>query len=156
MRRYAESAANFEEAVKLDQKNYMLWGNLGDAYYWTPGKRSEASAAYRTAITFGKERVLLNPRDAQLLSSPGMYYAMQGERKAALDSIDASLRLQPNSPDVLFNAGIALQQLGDTKHALDALERAVSLGVSPEMLRDTPNFYALRENPRFIRLIGGN
>jgi serine/threonine protein kinase/tetratricopeptide (TPR) repeat protein len=153
MRRYAESAANFEEAVKLDQKNYMLWGNLGDAYYWTPGKRSEASAAYRRAIALGKEKMLVNPRDAQLLSSLAMYYAMQGERKAALDSIDASLHLQPNSPDLLFNAGIAFQQLGDTKHALDALERAVSLGVSPQMLRDTPNFDALKDNPRFVRLI---
>ena len=156
MRRYAESAVNFEEAVKVDQKNYMVWGNLGDAYYWTPGKRSEASAAYRTAIALGKEKMLLNPRDAQLLSSLAMYYAMQGERKAALDSIDASLRLQPNSPGMLFNAGIVFEQLGDTKHALDALERAVSLGVSPEMLRDTPNFDALRGNPRFVKLIHGN
>jgi tetratricopeptide (TPR) repeat protein len=156
MRQYAESAANFEEAVKVDQKNYMVWGNLGDAYYWTPGKRSEASAAYRTAIALGKEKMLLNPRDAQLMSSLAMYYAMQGERKAALDSIDASLRLQPNSPGMLFNAGIVFEQLGDTKHALDALERAVSLGVSPEMLRDTPNFDSLRGNSRFVKMIHGN
>ncbi|MGC2002808.1 MAG: tetratricopeptide repeat protein, partial [Candidatus Acidiferrales bacterium] len=56
LRRYAESAANFEEAVKLDQKNYLLWGNLGDAYYWTPGRRSEAAAAYATAIALGKDK----------------------------------------------------------------------------------------------------
>lgn len=95
----------------------------------------------------------VNPRDAQLLSSLGMYYAMRGERKAALENLDASLRLLPKNPDILFNAGITYQQLGDTKRALDMLEQAVSLGVSPEMLRDTPNFDALQENPRFIRLI---
>jgi serine/threonine-protein kinase len=156
MRRYAESAANFEEAVKLDPKNYVFWGNLGDAYYWTPGKRSEAAGAYGTAIALGKEKIRLNPRDAQLLSSLAMYYAMRGERKPALDNLDASLHLQPKSPDMLFNAGITYQQLGDTKRALDALEQAVSLGVSPEMLRDTPNFVALRENPRFVRLIQSN
>lgn len=153
LRRYAESAANFEEAVKLDQKNYLLWGNLGDAYYWTPGRRSEAAAAYATAIALGKDKMHVNPRDAQLLSSLGMYYAMRGERKAALENLDASLRLLPKNPDILFNAGITYQQLGDTKRALDMLEQAVSLGVSPEMLRDTPNFDALQENPRFIRLI---
>jgi len=156
MRRYAESAANFAEAVKLDQKNYVLWGNLGDAYYWTPGRRSEAAAAYGTAIALGKEKLRLNSHDAQLLSSLAMYYSMRGERKPALDNLDASLRLQPKSPDMLFNAGITYQQLGDTKRALDALEQAVSLGISPEMLRDTPNFDALRGSPGFVRLIQSN
>jgi serine/threonine protein kinase/tetratricopeptide (TPR) repeat protein len=153
MRRYAESAANFEQATKLDQKNYLLWGNLGDAYYWAPGRRSEAAAAYGTAIALGKEKLRLNAHDAQLLSSLAMYYAMRGERRDALENLDASLRLQPKSPDLLFNAGIAYQQLGDTKLALDALEKAVSLGISPQLLRDTPNFDALRDNSRFEGLL---
>jgi serine/threonine-protein kinase len=153
MRRYAESGASFERAVKLDQRNYVLWGNLGDAYYWTPGKRPEAAGAYGNAIALGTEGLGRNPRNAQLLSSLAMYYAMRGEKKPALDNLDASLRLQPKRPDLLFNAGLTFQQLGDTKRALDALEKAVSLGISPEMLRDTPNFDGLRANPRFVNLI---
>lgn len=153
MRRYAESAANFEEAIKLDQKNYVLWGNLGDAYYWAPGRRIEAAAAYGKAIDLGEEKLHLNPHDAQLLSSVAMYHAMRGERKPAIENLDASLRLQPNSPDFLFNAGIAYQQLGDTRQALDALEKAVSLGIPPQVLMDTPNFDALRDNPRFAGLL---
>jgi serine/threonine protein kinase/tetratricopeptide (TPR) repeat protein len=153
MRRYPEAASNFEEAVKLDQKNYLFWGNLGDAYYWTPGKRSSAAAAYGTAISLGEEKLRLNPRDAQLLSSLAMYHAMRGERMPALENLDASLRLQPKRPDLLFNAGLTYQQLGDISRALDALEKAVALGISPEMLRDTPNFDSLRDNPRFMRLI---
>lgn len=156
MRRYAESAANFEEAVKLDQKNYLLWGNLGDAYYWAPGRRAEATAAYGRAIALGEEKLRLNPHDAQLLSSLGMYHAMRGQRKSALENLDASLLLQPKSPDLLFNAGIAYQQLGDTKQALDALEKAVSLGIAPQVLLDTPNFDALRDNSRFRGLFQSN
>ncbi len=153
MRRYAESAANFEEAVKIDQRNYVFWGNLGDAYYWAPGRRSEAATAYGNAIALGEEDLRLNPRDAQLLGYLAAYHAMRGERKPALDNLDASLRLQPNSPDLILNAGVVYQQLGDTNRALNALERAVSLGVSPEMLRDTPNFDALSHDPRFLSLI---
>jgi len=67
--------------------------------------------------------------------------------------LDAALRLQPDSPDILFNAGIAYQQLGETNRALDVLEKAASLGVSPEVLRDTPNFDSLKDNPRFVGLI---
>jgi serine/threonine protein kinase/tetratricopeptide (TPR) repeat protein len=153
MRRYAESAASFEQATKMDPKNYVFWGNLGDAYYWAPGRRGEAAAAYGTAIQLGTEALRLNPNEAQLLNYLATYYAMRGERKAALDKLAASLRLQPKNGDFLFNAGITYQQLGDTKRALDALEKAVSFGISPEMLQDTPNFDNLKDNPRFAGLI---
>jgi len=43
--------------------------------------------------------------------------------------------------------------LDDNRRAVDALEKAVSFGVSPEMLRDTPNFDSLKDNPRFVGLI---
>ena len=153
MRQYAESAASFEQVTKMDPKNYVFWGNLGDAYYWAPGRRAEAAAAYGTAIQLGTEALRLNPNDAQALSYLATYYAMRGERKAALDKLAASLRLQPKNADSLFNAGVTYQQLGDTKRALDALEQAVSLGISPETLRDTPNFDSLNDNPRFVGLI---
>ena len=156
MRRYAESASNFEETVKLDPNNYVFWGNLGDAYYWAPGRRAEASAAYGKAIELGTEALRLNPHDAQLLSYLASYHAMRGERQAALDQVAVSLRLQPKNPDVLFTAAITYQQLGDTNRALDTLEKAASLGVSPEMLRDTPNFDSLKDDPRFLGLIHGS
>ena len=83
-----------------------------------------------------------------------MYHAMRREKRAAFRNLDASLRLQPKSPDFLLNAGIIYQQLGDTKRALDSLDRAVAFGISPELIRDTPNFDALRNNPRYVSLLG--
>src|SRR5256884_5999692 len=77
MHRYADSAAQFEQAVQLDSKNYIFWGNLGDAYYWAPGRRSEAPAAYGQAITIGEEKLRLNPNDAVLLSSLAIYHAIR-------------------------------------------------------------------------------
>ena len=139
--------------MKLDEKDYVLWGNLGDAYYWTPGRRAEATAAYEKAIALAERNLQLNPHDAQLFGYLAEYHAMRGERKPALTNLQASLRLQPKSPDMLLNAGIVYQQLGETNRALDALERAVSLGLSPELLRDTTNFDSLKGNPRFTKLI---
>ena len=153
MRRYSESATDFERAVKLDSKSYELWGNLGDAYYWTPGRRAEAAGAYSTAISLGEENLRHNPRDALLLAYLGQYHAMRAEQKLALDKIDAALRLQPNNPDVLLASAIVYQQLGDSSRALNSLEKAVSAGTTPETIRDTPNFSALSDNPRFLVLI---
>jgi len=155
MRQYADAAADFEQAVKLDDKNYEMWGNLGDAYYWASGRRQEAAAAYATAISLGETHLRLNPNDAQLLGYLAEYHAMYGERELAHKRLQASLRLQPKSPDMLLNAGIVYQQLGETNLALDALEKAVALGISPELLRDTPNFAALGNNPRFLGLVHG-
>jgi serine/threonine-protein kinase len=153
MRQYGESAGDFEQAVKLDEKNYELWGNLGDAYYWAPGRRPEAAAAYATAISLGESDLHLNPKDAELLGYLAEYHAMRGERKPALERLAASLRLKPNDPDMQSNAGIVYLQLGETDRALDALEKAVALGISPEVLRDTPNFDSLSNNPRFLELV---
>jgi hypothetical protein len=65
----------------------------------------------------------------------------------------ACLPLQSKSPDLLLNAGIVYQQVGDTKCALDTLENAVALGVSTEVLRDSPNFDVLSNNLRFQGLV---
>lgn len=153
LHRYADAAAAFEQSTQLDPQNYVFWGNLGDAYYWAPGRRAEAGAAYGKGIALGEEVLRVNPRDALALSSLAMYHAMRGERKPALDSVDAALRLNPKSPDFLFNAGITYQQLGDTQRALDVLEKAVAVGITPATLRDTPNFDGLQANPRFMKLI---
>ena len=137
----------------MDPMNYLFWGNLGDAYYWAPGRREEARSAYEKAIDLGEARQRVNPKDADLLSNLAMYHAMRGEKIAARDNIEAAIRLQPKNPDVLFAAGITYEQLGDTNRALDALEKAASFGLSPEMLQDTPNFDVLKNNPRFIGLV---
>ena len=153
LHRYGESAAAFEQATQLDPPNYIFWGNLGDAYYWAPGRRMEAAAAYGNGITLGEEQLRVNPRDAEVLSSLAMYHAMRGERKAALNNVEAALRIKPKNPDLLLNAGIAYVQVGETQRALEVLEKAVAAGISPATLRDTPNFDGLRANPRFLKLI---
>jgi len=153
MRRYADAARIYEAAVNLDNKNYVLWGNLGDAYYWTPGKRGEAASAYRQAIALAEQALHVNQRDASALGSLAIYHAMLGERQSALKNLDQAIRVQPKSPDLLFNSAIVYQQCGDTDRALDALEKAVAAGIAPAALQDAPNFDSLRNNPRFLKLI---
>jgi eukaryotic-like serine/threonine-protein kinase len=153
LHRYTESAAAFEQSTQLDPQNYLMWGNLGDAYYWSGGRRAEAMQAYGKGIALGNEKLHVNPRDAEVLSSLAMYHAMRGEQKPARDNLESALRVNPKSPALLFNAGITYEQLGDTQHAIDALEKAVAEGISPATLRDTPNFDGLRANPRYLKLI---
>ena len=65
----------------------------------------------------------------------------------------ALLEREPDNTDVLVGLGTLRFQRDDPVGAIPFLEKAVALGVSPETLRDTPNFDALGNNPRFQALI---
>jgi serine/threonine-protein kinase len=153
LHRYADAAKAYQEAVQAAPGEYIVWGNLGDAFFWTAGKRQEAAASYRRAIALAGHALRVNSRDAAALSSVSLYHAMLGDRREALDYLQRALRIEPKRPDLLLNGAIANQQLGDEEQALNYLEKSVAAGLPPDSLRDLPNFDSLREKPRFKKLV---
>ncbi len=152
-KRYADAARLFEEATALDAKSYEIWGNLGDAYYWAPGRREKSGLAYRKALTLGEAQRKINPRDPHMLSYLAGYHAMLGEAGEAHGRISEALRLAPQDPEVLYYAGFVYAQLGEKKKAIEALGRAVTAGYPAASIRDTPNFGSLENDPQFEALI---
>jgi serine/threonine protein kinase/tetratricopeptide (TPR) repeat protein len=151
-KRYADSARLFEEATALDPQNYEIWGNLGDAYYWAPGLRERAPAAYRKALELGEEQRKINTRDAHMLSYLAGYHAMLGEKEKARAQIEAAEKLAPKDPEILYYAAMVSVQAGDQKKSVELLEQAVAAGYPVAGIRDTPNFAVLENNPRFRAL----
>jgi tetratricopeptide (TPR) repeat protein len=154
VRKYGQAAQIFEKATALDAENYEVWGNLGDAYYWSPADRPKANAAYQKAIDLALKLVAVNPRDAGVLGYLAQYYAMAGERPAALAYIHRALGVAPADPDLLETAATVFNQCGDKEQTLTYLEKAIAAGYSRSLLRDTPNFDNLRGLPRFKELMG--
>ena len=154
-RRFGDAARTYQEALKLDDRNYVVWGNLAEAYNWTPGKQAEAAAAYRKALLLAQARMEVNPRAAGTLASLAHYHAMLGERKTALVHLQHALEIAPDDPDVRFQAALVHNQLGEAEQALGWLEKAVAAGSSLTMIRDTPDFDRLRASPRFQALFRG-
>jgi eukaryotic-like serine/threonine-protein kinase len=152
LRKYADAARTYEAAVKLDDQNYEIWGNLGDAYYWTPEMRDRAPAAYRNAIMFALRKLKVNPRDAEVLEYLAGYYAMTGDKETAMKYLGRAQEIDPNSPDLLVNAAIVHNQLGDTEGAVNLLLRSVQAGAPPSSLRDLPNFDNLHGDSRLKQL----
>src|SRR3984957_12960789 len=152
-KRYADAARMFEQATTLDQQNYELWGNLGDAYYWVPEMRNRAASSYRKALELGEEQRKVNPRDAHMLSYLAEYHAMLGEKQKAQLLIGEAEKLAPRDPEVLYYAAMVYIQAGDQKKSLEKLERAVAAGYPAATVRDTPNFSVLQNDPRFRALI---
>ncbi len=153
LRRFTEASQAYEQAAKLDQRNRTSWGNLGDAYYWDPGHRSQSVAAYRKAILLGEEELQVNPRSADLLSYVGLYHAMLREEAAARANLNRALALAPTNAEVLYNAALVTNQLGDETRSTVWLRKALNAGVTADLLRSSPNFDNLRSSKPFQQLL---
>ena len=155
-RRYTEAAAMYEKARALDDQDYLNWGNLADAQYWSPEQRKESTQAYTTAIRLARERVRVNPKDATALAYMATYSAMIGDKTAALDELHKALELAPQDSDVMFRAAQVYNHLGDKRETWAWLQKAVAANYSKVMVRDTPDFSSLRADPAFQSLVAGN
>jgi serine/threonine-protein kinase len=153
LKAYAEASRAYEQAAKLEERSPVHWWNLGDAYYWGPGTREKAPAAYQQAITLAQERLKVNPRDAVQLGIAAVCHAMRGERQAALSNLSAALAIAPRDADLRFQAALVHIQIGEADKALDWLEKATAAGQSKSLIRNAPNFEAIREHPRYQKLI---
>jgi serine/threonine protein kinase/Tfp pilus assembly protein PilF len=155
LRRFGEAAHNYEEAIKLDENNYELWGNLGDARYWASSDHNGAAYAYQKAIGLAEKKLAVNARDPQVQRDLALYHSMLLEKAAAFAYLQRALNLAPKDPETLFKAALVHEQIGDEEQALNWLEKALTAGYAVAVVRDTPMFDRLNGKPRFQRLISG-
>ncbi len=154
-KRFSDAATTYEQALHFNDREYLAWGNLGDASSWVPGEGARAREAYGRAIALANEQLRVNPRDARTLGYLAWYQAALGNKRAALTTVRRALRIAPRDSELLFNVALVYNQLGDSGQALSWLEKSRAAGFSLTVLRDTPNFDHLRTNSRFQRLLQG-
>jgi serine/threonine-protein kinase len=156
MRRYPEAALNFEEALQLDKTGWLTWGNLGDAYYWAPGKRQQAGDAYREAIRLVDLKLRVNAKDGPALAYRATYLAMIERKSDALTGLEKAISISPRDPDVCFRAALVYNHFGDVDHSLEWLQKALAAGLPTTFIRSTPDFDHFQSEPRFRKLLVGH
>jgi serine/threonine-protein kinase len=156
LRQFPEAAYYYDQAVKLKQQDYMMWGNLASAQYKEPETRDAAMASYRQAILLAKRDLEVNPKKADVLGNLADYYSMLGDKAAALQYLHRALQLAPNDALLDLRAAEVYNQLGETDRALEWLSKTVAVGYSRTLLRDTPVLDNLREDRRFQKLLQQN
>ncbi len=155
MRKFDEAAHSFEEGLKIEKNNWLGWGNLGDAYYWAPGKRSQAGDAYREAIRLVDEKLRDDPHNARMWALRATYEAMTDNKAEALASLQQAMSVEPVGSSVHFRAALVFNHFGDSDRTLQALRKATAAGLPGSMLSDTPDFDHLRADPRFQAILPG-
>jgi len=95
----------------------------------------------------------VNPNDAERQSDVASTYAGLGDKPNAMAHLARSLELGHGDKDLLFNAAVIYNDLGESGEALEWLQKAFVAGYSPTIVRDSPEFDNLRNNPQFQQLL---
>jgi serine/threonine protein kinase/Tfp pilus assembly protein PilF len=152
--RYGDAIQPFEEARKLTPNNYRNWGNLGDAYRWTPGRKAEAADAYARAIDIARDSAKVSPDDLDVRASLAVYLAKSSrvdECREELRRITTSER--PHSAAVRFKTALAFELSGDRDTALTWMQRAIEAKYPVRELQFEPDLAAMRRDVRYHRLL---
>jgi tetratricopeptide (TPR) repeat protein len=152
LRQFSGAAEAFQRGLNLDDSDWLLWGNLGDSLFWSGEQKSRAIIAYGNAILRAEKKLNVNRKDAIVLAFLADYNAMSGHQKKAGEYIEQALALAPEDGEVRLRAAIVYNQFGDMDRCLASLEKAVRVGYSAQVIRDTPDFDHLRNNSRFRAL----
>lgn len=146
--KYAEAAAATEKALQLNDKQYVVWGNLAIASEHLKDKEKE-NKAWDREIVLLEQVVRDTPRDAIAQSNLGLLYAKKKLREKAISRIQSALALSPDDPNVLENVGEAYEDMGDREHALQYIEKSLQKGYAFADLKNVPDLEGLLWDTRF-------
>ncbi len=152
--KFDDAATAFQAGLALDKSEPVNWGNLGDALYWNPKRRSEAATAYKQAIALAHAKLAVNPNDSDTWAYVGEYSAMIDDRKTAEEAIQHVTALGSSDPLVMLRLALIYNHFGETDQTLTWLKKAVDGGLPRFIIRDLPDFEGLKMNPTFRALAG--
>jgi eukaryotic-like serine/threonine-protein kinase len=147
-RKYAEAANAEEKALQLNDKNYLVWGNLAIAYEGLKDSGKAGRARDREIILL-EQAAGDNPRDAAMQADLGLLYAKKKLREKAISRIQSALVFSPDDPNVLETVGEAYEDLGDRARALQYIEKSLQKGYVFAALKNIPDLQGLLSDPRF-------
>src|ERR1700691_2430438 len=140
--KFAEAADAEEKALQLNDKDYVVWGNLAIAYEGLKDKEKEGKA-WDHEIGLLEQVVRDTPRDALAQSNLGLLYAKKKLREKAIPRIQSALALSPDDPNVLEGVGQAYEDLGDRAQALEYIEKSLQKGYALADLKNIPDLQGL-------------
>ena len=147
-----EAADAYQEAVKIDPKQYVTWGNLASAQNYS-GAKEQALISYRKAIALASEELKVNPRNIDVLSDLAVYYASMGDKEQSLKYMGQALQYGHSEKELLATAAQVYNQLGDTGTALEWMTKAINAGYSARKFQDLVAFQNLVDNPRYQEIV---
>ena len=151
--RYADAVTMNEEAISFGLSDYLHWGNLADAYHFTPGNESKAAEAYRKAIELAEKSLAAVPADSHLRASLAEFLAKSGLGGRALSEIGEALRAKPGDSLIVRKSALVYELTGARPLALKAIREYVRLKGPMEEITKDPFLAGLRQAPEYVAAV---
>ncbi len=128
-KRYAEAAADYENALDFSNTDYHAWWSLAVAYSRAPGEQEKARRNFAQAARMCREALKNDPNDPLVLSDLAAILSSEpGGRQESLKLLNQALALAPANARVEFNAAQTYAALGDRKDAEAEISKLVAGG----------------------------
>lgn len=151
--RFPDAVRMFRKATERSPEDHRVWGNLADALFAMKDEREPATRTYGHAMELAERELAVNPKDAITAAQVAHYYARSGNKPRARSYIARALDLRPDVVWVQYYAALVSLEIEGPNAALDAVSRTVQLGYPPQLMRNAPEFAALRGDPRFQKML---
>ena len=150
--RFEDAVKMYEMALDLNSEDYLIWGNLASAYFWTEDQREESFEFYKYAIELAEDKLKINQKDPVLISNLAQYYSMIDERDKSLSLIATALELASNNARIMYHACSVYEQLGDREEAIHWIGEALKNGYSYSEIKHQPELKELTADTRFKQI----
>ena len=117
--KFAEAAASYEEAVKLNTTHWAYHFNLGLAY-----KKMDKSEEARAAFSRAQE---LNPGSYSATKELAESLAKAGKYEEAKVLYRKALEVSADEPDAFYNLGLCQVSTGEPEAALESFSKCIAL-----------------------------
>jgi len=146
--RYPDAVEAFQQALKIDDSDWLAWGNLAYVYSWANGMTTQTTETFEHAIELAEAARQRNPRDAWVHSDLSLYYAKTGQIKLAMQRLETAVTLSPDSGEILAAVVEAYEQTGQRDKAVEFAQKAFELGYPREQFQRNPEVANLLKDPR--------
>lgn len=146
--RYPEAVEALQQALNIDESDWLAWGNLAYVYSWANGMSTQTTETFERAIELAEAARQQSTRDAWVHSDLALYYAKTGQKNLALQRLETAVTLSPDSGEILAAAAEAYELTGQRDKAVEFAHKAIELGYTRQQFQRNPEFANLLNDPR--------
>jgi tetratricopeptide (TPR) repeat protein len=144
----------FVKALKLDDRNFFIWGYLAESCHWNDPQENERSREYyKKAKTLAKEALLKKPGNNEILSELAFYYMRLNDHGEALAILDKLVAFKDLNQKIMSTIANCYEQMNDREKALKWIKAALGKGFPLAEINNNPGLSELRTAPRFREIL---
>jgi serine/threonine-protein kinase len=150
---FGRAAELFERALEIDESDYIVWSNLGEA-----SANALIDDPDRTRHAFLRAAELVSaqldtaPDDIDLTIFLASLRVNLGENDEARRLAAHAAALEVTDPDSMITLADIFEKLGERESALLWIQRSLEAGYPLQLIEDYAGFDELRADPRFSEM----